>query len=233
MANDICHTNAGQYMQATQVTRVYVWSRWLRLSHWLIAFSCLGLMASGYLMKTQPLANPGVEDLHYALTAVLLPALLVRLYLLFFGKGTDLLADCEPDIHRLSQAWEVIKFYLTLGKAPLPKWYSHNPLWGPLYLAFYFFLTLNVLSGLALINETSFLFNLSMLDLHTLTYLFITGFTLLHIIAVFSHEVSSSSSDISGMINGHRIFEIKQEPGKDSGSFQSVDLKDLMKSIKK
>ncbi len=220
-------------MQATQVTRVFIWSRWLRISHWLIAFSCLGLIASGYLMQTQPLGNSSIVDLHYTLTAVLLPALIVRLYLLFFGNGTDHLTDCEPDKHRLSQAWEVIRFYLTLGKTPLPKWYSHNPLWGPLYLAFYFFLTLNVISGLALINEAIFVFNLSMLDLHRVTYLVIAGFSVLHIIAVFSHDMGSSSSDISGMINGHRIFEIKQEPGQDSASFPSVELKDLMKSIKK
>ncbi len=220
-------------MQATQVTRVNIWSRWLRISHWLIAVSSLGLMASGYLMKQQILDSPSAQDLHYMLSAVLLPALLVRLYLLFFSKGTDHFTDCEPDRHRLSQAWEVIKFYLTLGKAPLPKWYSHNPLWGPLYLAFYFILVLNAISGLALINEAPFLFNLSMIDLHRLTYLIIAGFTALHILAVFSHDMGGTSSDISGMINGYRIFELKQEPTHESPTYQTVDLKDLMKTIKK
>ncbi|MET0088612.1 MAG: cytochrome b/b6 domain-containing protein [Candidatus Thiodiazotropha sp.] len=220
-------------MQSTQVTRILIWSRWLRISHWLIGFSGLGLMASGYLMKHQIVDNSAAEDLHYMLTAVLLPALLVRLYLLFFGKGTDHFTDCEPDIHRLRQAWEVAKFYLTLGKAPLPKWYSHNPLWGPLYLAFYFILALNALSGLALINEAPFLFNLSMIDLHRITYMLISGFAVLHILAVFSHDMGGTSSDISGMINGHRIFELKQEPTQESTSFQSVDVKDLLKTIKK
>ncbi|MET0067639.1 MAG: cytochrome b/b6 domain-containing protein [Candidatus Thiodiazotropha sp.] len=220
-------------MQATQVTRVLIWSRWLRISHWLIAFSSLGLMASGYLMGGQLVGESATEDLHYMLSAVLLPALLVRLYLLFFSQGTDHFTDCEPDAHRLSQAWEVIKFYITLGKAPLPKWYSHNPLWGPLYLAFYFFLALNAISGLALINEYPFLFNLSMLDLHRMTYLLIAGFSVLHIAAVFSHDAAGTSSDISGMVNGHRIFEVKQETGKETPQVQAVDLNELMKSLKK
>jgi Ni/Fe-hydrogenase 1 B-type cytochrome subunit len=220
-------------MQATQVTRILIWSRWLRISHWLIGVSSLGLMASGYLMKQQILDISTAQDLHYMLSAVLLPALLVRLYLLFFGKGTDHFTDCEPDLHRLRQAWEVIKFYLTLGKAPLPKWYSHNPLWGPLYLAFYFILALNVISGLALINEVLFLLNLSMTDLHRLTYLIIVGFTVLHVLAVFSHDMGGTSSDISGMINGYRIFELKQEPTQESPTYQTVDVKDLMKTIKK
>ena len=218
-------------MQSTSVTRVLVWSRWLRISHWMIAFSTLGLLVSGLLMRHQLYNSTIAHEIHYILTAILLPALLARLYLLFFGKGTDHLSDCEPDAHRLSQAWQVMKFYLTLGKAPLPKWYSHNPLWGPLYLIFFFFLALNVISGLALLNEIQLIHRLSMGDLHIFTYYVIAIFTLLHLIAVFTHDIGGTGSDISGMINGHRIFELKQEP-HEQGT-QTVGLEDLLRTLKK
>jgi Ni/Fe-hydrogenase 1 B-type cytochrome subunit len=217
-------------MPSYQVTRTLVWSRWLRISHWLVAFSTLGLIATGYLLHHAFYTPAYIQDLHNMLSAVLLPAILIRLYLLLFGKGTDHISDCEPNRHRLIQAWEVMKFYLTLGKAALPKWYSHNPLWGPVYLAVFFFVLLNVFSGLALINEVVILGHLSMLALHTFTYHVIAVFSLLHLIAVFAHEIGGTGSDISGMINGHRIFESKRP--SDEVNNQSVHLDELLKTLK-
>ncbi|MES9862810.1 MAG: cytochrome b/b6 domain-containing protein [Candidatus Thiodiazotropha sp. LLP2] len=216
-------------MQTTNVTRVLVWSHWLRVSHWLIAIPTIGLLITGFLMNRQLLPATDIHDIHYILSAFLLPGLLIRLYLLFFGKGTELLSDCEPDRHRISQAWQVIKFYLTLGKAPLPKWFSHNPLWGPIYLAFFFFLSLSVISGFALLNEYSIISGLSMTDLHHITYQIIAWYSLLHVVAVFTHDLGGSSSDISGMINGHRIFEIKESEKQTS---QAIELDDLLKTLK-
>jgi len=219
-------------MQAKTVTQVLVWSRWLRLSHWIMAFSVLGLIATGWMMSVDStLAKPSTE-VHYLLGGLLLPALLLRLYLLFFGKGTDLLADCEPNTHRLSQAWQVIRYYLTLGKAPLPKWYSHNPLWGPIYIALFFVLVLSTVSGLLLLNDVQFLSTLSLIDLHWLGYQIILIFCLLHIPAVFSHDLTSKSGDISAMINGFKNFEVA-ESGKPIDSSQSVTLDALMKQLKK
>jgi Ni/Fe-hydrogenase 1 B-type cytochrome subunit len=218
-------------MQTNSVNRVLIWSRWLRLSHWLIALSTLGLIGTGYLIDTQASTSTTLHaDIHYILSAILLPGLLIRLYLLFFGKGTDHLSDCEPDTHRLSQAWQVVKFYLSLGKAPLPKWFSHNPLWGPIYLLFFFILSLSIISGFSLLYDRLLLFGLSMTDLHRLTYQTIAWYTLLHLIAVFVHDLNGTASDVSGIINGYRIFEIKQDTPP---PVQAVDLDDLVKTLRK
>jgi Ni/Fe-hydrogenase 1 B-type cytochrome subunit len=220
-------------MQAKTVTHVLVWSRWLRLTHWALALSSLGLIATGWLMSQDTAQAQNAADIHYLLSAILLPALLFRLYLLFFGKGSDHLQDCEPNAHRLAQAWQVVRFYLTLGKLPLPKWFSHNPLWGPIYLALFFFLILVTFSGLMLLNNHALFANLSMLDLHRLSYQLILGFTLLHLPAVFAHDLSSKSGDISAMVNGNRSFDVAQEGGTLKPDSQSVSLDALMKQLKK
>jgi Ni/Fe-hydrogenase 1 B-type cytochrome subunit len=220
-------------MQAQTVTRVLIWSRWLRLSHWGLGLTSLGLIATGWLMGLDTLHASVINDLHYLLSGLFLPALLLRLYLLFFGKGTDLLEDCEPNAHRLEQAWEVIRFYLTLGKLPLPKWYSHNPLWGPIYLVLFFFLVLTAASGLLLLNEISIFAGISMLDLHFLCYGVILVFAVLHLVAVFAHDLSNKSGDISAMINGFRQFEISETETQKTPDVQEVSLDNLIKTLKK
>ena len=220
-------------MQATTVTRVLVWSRWLRLSHWGIALTTIGLCVTGLIMKSSLAASTDISDLHNIFGGLLLPALLLRLYLLFFGKGTDHLSDCEPDRHRISQAWQVLRYYLTLGKAPLPKWYSHNPLWGPIYLFLFFCLFLATVSGLLLLKSLYFFAGLSMLDLHQYCFLAIGIFTLLHVPAVFFHDLSGQGGDVSGMINGFRIFDAKPTQSSVKQGEQTISLDNLLKTLKK
>jgi Ni/Fe-hydrogenase 1 B-type cytochrome subunit len=220
-------------MHAKTVSQVLVWSRWLRLAHWTLALSTLGLIASGWLMSIDSAIIPAAGEMHYLLSGLFLPALLLRLYLLFFGKGTDLLADCEPNLHRLNQAWQVIRFYLTLGKAPLPKWYSHNPLWGPLYIALFFFLALVAISGQLLLNGKQLIGPVSMLDLHQLSYQIILLFTALHLPAVFAHDLSSKSGDISAMVNGFRAFEVGETEVGSRDNPQTVSLDALIKQLKR
>jgi Ni/Fe-hydrogenase 1 B-type cytochrome subunit len=220
-------------MQIKTVSQVLVWSRWLRLSHWSLAISTVGLISSGWLMSRDTVIAAAASEIHYLLAGILLPSLLLRLYLLFFGTGTDHLTDCEPNGHRLSQALQVIRFYLTLGKAPLPKWFSHNPLWGPIYIALFFLMILTTASGLLLLNDLPLLGTISMLDLHQLGYTFILGFTILHLPAVFSHDLSSKSGDISAMVNGYRTFEVGDSLTGKREEEQSVSLDALMKQLEK
>jgi Ni/Fe-hydrogenase 1 B-type cytochrome subunit len=220
-------------MQAVTVSRVFVWSRWLRLSHWLMAVSVLGLLATGWLMRSDPILAQDAAEIHFMLSAILIPALLVRLYLLFAGQGTDQLSDCEPNLHRMAQAWEVVRFYLTLGRVPLPKWFGHNPLWGPVYLFLFLFLTLAAISGVLLLQDLAFLLGISQFDIHRLCYYAIGLFTLLHVPAVFSHDLSNRTSDISGMVNGYKVFLIEDaNPVKGVESSYSVSLQDLLKTRK-
>ena len=126
-----------------------------------------------------------------------------------FGSGSDLLASLSLDRHRLIQALAVLRSYLTLGKVPLPRWYSHNPLWGPLYLLLFLVVSLQITSGLLLLNDITMLGNLSMRGLHVFGFQVTLGFSLLHILAVFFHDLKGTGSDVSAMISGQRIFLIE------------------------
>ncbi|MGD8589488.1 MAG: cytochrome b/b6 domain-containing protein [Chromatiales bacterium] len=219
-------------MQSDTISRIHVWSRWLRLAHWSLAVSVFGLLASGWLLAKDPVLFAAASDYHFIFAALLLPALLLRLYLLFAGKGTDHLKDCELDRHKIIQAWEVVRFYLTLGRVPLPKWYSHNPLWGPIYLLLFLFLTLSAISGLALSKEIMSFAGISLYDLHRLGYYFALTFVCLHLPAVFSHDLSGQGSDVSAMIHGYRIFMVGKPSRPTAAQSPRVAVDDLFKSKK-
>ncbi|MBT3094229.1 MAG: hypothetical protein KME58_15200 [Candidatus Thiodiazotropha sp. (ex Lucina pensylvanica)] len=99
-------------MQVTNISRVLVWSGRLRLAHWSLGISSIGLLLTGWLMNNTPLMAQSAAEIHFMLSGLFLPALLLRIYLLLFGKGSEHLSSCEPNLHRLSQAWLVLKFYL-------------------------------------------------------------------------------------------------------------------------
>jgi Ni/Fe-hydrogenase 1 B-type cytochrome subunit len=219
-------------MQSETISRILVWTRWLRLAHWSLAISVFGLLASGWLLDIDPLLFASAQDYHFIFAALMLPALMIRLYLLFAGKGTDHLHDCELDKLKLMQAWEVIRFYLTLGRASLPKWYGHNPLWGPIYLFLFLFLTLSAISGLALSKEIASLAGISMYDIHRLSYYVTVAFVCLHLPAVFSHDLSGKGSDVSAMINGYRIFLVKKPNQHTPMQSPRVAVDDLFKTRK-
>ena len=219
-------------MNNNDIQRISVWSRALRIAHWVMAVAVVVLIATGWRMGSDSLPSPTLLDDHYLAAAFLIPALLLRLYLLFFGAGTDHISDCEPDMNRLRSAATVLKYYFSLGRSPLPNWYAHNPLWGPLYLLLFLFLLMQILSG-ALQQSHPYLGMVNLHDLHIIGAYVITGFTVLHILAVFVHDLGGSGSDISAMINGHRIFILKKPvTTQQSGDVQSVSLDELRRSLK-
>lgn len=221
-------------MYSSNIQRIPVWSRSLRLIHWAMAFAVIVLIFTGWGMRADPLLAATLLDDHYMAAGLLIPAFILRLYLLFFGSGSDHISDCESDMNRLRSAIAVLKFYFSLGRSPLPRWYAHNPLWGPLYLLLFVFVLLQIISGL-LQQKQPFIAGISLHDLHTIGAYVITTFTLLHIAAVFLHDLGGSGADISAMINGHRFFIIgdgaasRQQPD----SQPSVSLEKLKSSLKK
>lgn len=189
------------------------------------------LMFSGWLhMRTPELAG-WILDAHYYASTLLITALVVRVYLLFFGRGSDLLESCSLDRHKFKQALAVLTSYLTLGKIPLPKWYAHNPLWGPLYLLFFLLMIIQIFSGLLLMNQITLLGDISIRSLHILGFQFTLGFSLLHILAAFVHDLKGTGSDVSAMISGQRIFVVQTKAPPAAPS--SVSLDELTKQLKK
>ncbi len=219
-------------MSNNDIQRIPVWSHALRIAHWVMAAAVVVLIATGWGMESNPLPASTLQDDHFLAAAFLIPAFLLRIYLLFFGAGTDHISDCEPDMNRLRSAAAVLKYYFSLGRSPLPNWYAHNPLWGPLYLLLFLFLLIQILSG-ALQQNPPYLGMINLHDVHVIGAYVITTFTVVHILAVFLHDLGGSGSDISAMINGHRIFILKKPvTAQQSGDVQSVSLDELRSSLK-
>ncbi|WP_456372267.1 cytochrome b/b6 domain-containing protein [Thiolapillus sp.] len=196
-------------MPQAEIRRLPVWGKALRLCHWGLALSVLVLLFSGWLIRWVPERADRIDDIHFLAAALLLSVLLVRLGLLFIGKGTATLNNLLPNRHTLNQAWAVVRSYLTLGKIRLPKWYAHNPLWAPVYLILFLVLVIQATSGLLLLNQITLLGDLSIRQIHANGYYLIAGFTLLHVLASFFHDAKGEGSDISAMISGQRIFIIE------------------------
>jgi Ni/Fe-hydrogenase 1 B-type cytochrome subunit len=215
-----------------EIRRIPVWSRALRIAHWVMAVAVVVLIATGWRMESEPLPASTLLDDHFLAAAFLIPAILLRIYLLFFGTGTDHISDCEPDGNRLRSAAAVLKYYFSLGRSPLPNWYAHNSLWGPVYLLLFLFLLMQIISG-AFQQSHPYLGMVNLHDIHIIGAYVITGFTVVHVVAVFLHDLGGSGSDISAMINGHRIFVLKKPvTTQQSGDTQSVSLDALKRSLK-
>lgn len=212
------------------ITRLLVWSRWLRITHWTLALCTLILLTTGWLMKSFPDQNSTASDVHFVASSLLIAALAVRFWMLLFGRSNEQWGALVPDPHRMKQAGEVLAFYLSLGKSPLPKWYTHNPLWGPLYLLLFFLVLLQIISGLLLLDDTTLLVGISVRHLHELGNTFILWFTLLHLVSSFTHDASNQSADVSAMINGHRFFFVEEKP-EQQAEYKSVSLEELKSKL--
>ncbi len=195
-------------MDSTTVKRVSVWSGALRLSHWLMAGSVLVLLATGGLLGSGSDRNVQWLDYHILSGYVLGIGLLLRVYLLFFGRGADTLADLIPRREQRAAAINMLRFYLSLGRQPLPNWYAHNPFWQPVYLFLLVLLLMQVLSGW--FTDAPYLIaGMKITAWHELGATGIALFCGMHIVAVFLHDLKGTGSDVSAMISGHRIFVIR------------------------
>jgi Ni/Fe-hydrogenase 1 B-type cytochrome subunit len=63
----------------------------------------------------------------------------------------------------------------------------------------------------------------------TLISLFVLG----HVIAVFIHDLKGGSDDVSAMINGKRLFEVKPIPIQEISGVHKVSVDSLKSGLKK
>lgn len=202
--------------------RVQVWSGGLRLAHWAMAFAVLILLATGWLFARDLLGSrrAALIGLHVGMGYVLMAALAFRLYRLGLGTGADRWRDFTAQIGARATG-AMLRFYLTGGRAPLPAYYAHNPLWAPLYLLLFAVLVLQVCTGTLLnlmyyqegaLTAYAWLYELPMNEIHRWGYRLIGGFTLLHIAAVMLHDWRGRGAEISAMLSGDKVFSVRELP---------------------
>ncbi len=197
-------------MNLQSLQRKYIWPGPLRLGHWIMVIAVTGLLASGWLMQNVAHIFQAALDYHYIFAYALCFALGLRLYLLVSSSPSAASwHDLIPRAQDLKKALAMLRFYVSLGRTPLPHWYAHSPLWAPIYLLLLFILLLQIITGfLIAAGHHDLLVNLY--SLHDSGATFIAFFTITHIVAVFLHDLKAGSSDISGMIHGYRIFALEK-----------------------
>jgi Ni/Fe-hydrogenase 1 B-type cytochrome subunit len=171
--------------------------------------SVLVLLTTGWLLYQDTHLGPQARDAHYLAGYVLAGGLLLRLYALLFGSGPAHWRDCIP-MGQGRAVMETLRFYLSLGRSALPRWYAHNPLWGPAYLLLLALLAVQTLSS-GFGWESTALAAISH-DVHGPGAQIVGLWVLFHVIAVFMHEIKGTGGDVSAMINGHRCFVVERPP---------------------
>ncbi|MCB1785400.1 MAG: cytochrome b/b6 domain-containing protein [Chromatiaceae bacterium] len=195
---------------AEQIRRVPVWSGWLRVAHWALAGATLLMLVTGWLIANAPTVAAGAAEVHYLGAAVLVFGLALRLFLGFAGKGAERLEHLVPKPSEMTGLRNSALFYLSLGKAPLPNWYAHNPLWKPIYLVWFALLALSALTGW-LMPDTPVVGVFYLPRVHQWMANAVFVVTLAHVYSVVLQDLRGQAADTSAMINGHRYFRVERE----------------------
>jgi len=213
-----------------QIRRVAVWSGWLRFIHGALATATLVLIATGWLVANSPALAEVAADIHFIAASILIAALSLRLALGFAGKGSDRFEHMLPQRSDLAGMRASLLFFLSLGKAPLPSWYAHNPLWKPIYLILFVLLGLSALTGW-IMPEMQVIGRLYLPKVHTWLSNAIIAVTVAHVFSVMLQDVKGKTADISAMLNGYRYFSIERDRSVQPGAKPvSIKLDDFGKS---
>jgi Ni/Fe-hydrogenase 1 B-type cytochrome subunit len=192
-------------MEDPVIKRVLVWSGWLRISHASIGLSVLLLLFTGWLIAESPSLAESALDLHYLASSFLIFGLVVRIVLMFAGIEHERLHGLFPASSELYAMARTFRFYVSLGKSPMPGWYAQNPLWKPVYLVIYLALIVLVITGAAM-PEVSLMLGFYLPSVHTFWAQLLFWFTVLHTGSVVMHDYKNKTTDISAMVNGYRLF---------------------------
>ena len=197
-------------MQQENIRYVLVWSGWLRLSHWVIAAAVLFQLTSAWALGHDEANYAFWLDWHLIFGQIILLALGLRLVLLFIPVSSNRPGSGNwrafiPERTQLQAMLQMIKFYLSLARFPLPNWYAHNPLWLPIYPLMFLVLAGCAFSGLWF-NSSYIVFQQPMFELHGTLASLIIAFSIFHVVTVFLHDLKGKGAFISAMVNGFRYF---------------------------
>ena len=225
-------------MQQENIRYILIWSAWLRLSHWIIAGGVLFQIVSAWAIEHDEANAAYWLDWHLITGQIILMALILRVILLFVPvsknwPGSSNWRAFIPERSQFQAMLQMVKFYLSLARFPLPNWYAHNPLWLPVYPIFFIVLAGCAISGL-LYNSAHVFFGSPMFELHGALAGLIVVFTIAHIITAFLHDLKGKGATVSAMINGHRYFHYADSDDKDGGNLtanQSISVDSIKKQV--
>jgi len=196
-------------MNTDPVHYVSIWSGWLRATHWLIACGVLFELFSAWTLE-QGAADPGFwRDWHIIIGQLVALALLLRIALLFV-TGSSHWRALLPKRGQWLSMMQMLKFYLSLTRAPLPAWYAHNPLWAPVYLLVLMLLAACVASGFSHAAPYRVV-GLQPETLHAGLGDALALFSLFHVIAAALHDWKGDGALVSALFSGKRYFHVNRQ----------------------
>lgn len=205
----------------------HIWSWTLRIFHWTFAISIIILIFTGLIINNPPVLSSftvekanfffsNVRHLHFIAGYFLISAMILRLYLLFFGNKYEKIADFIPiNKQNFKSLIHTIKYYLYLTPHSEGA-KGHNVLAGTIYVLTFLVSLIMILTGLYMLYpETgwikslgSFLFGTqqSARALHYLLFWFFPIFILTHLYILVWHEIREPEGLISSIVSGKKFF---------------------------
>ncbi len=202
------------------------WSVLLRLFHWSFALSIVTLAVTGFYIHF-PWTNTLVEGsgrfpmatmryIHFIAGFVFTAAIVVRIYLLFFGNRQERFWDFLPITPRnLRNLGHTVKFYLYLDREHRPR-LGHNSLAGIAYLFTFVVAILQLASGFFLLypeNQTWQQWGITLFGsqqqgrlLHFLGMWYFIVFAAIHVYIVVWNDIHSREGLISSIFSGGKYL---------------------------
>lgn len=196
------------------IRAVLVWPKWLRICHALLAVGVGFQLISAWLLKNAAVDALFWSDWHTMVGQVLVFVLALRVYLAFVHNTGHWRQFIGTPAQRRG-AVQMVKFYLTFGRFPLPKWYAYNPLWMWIYPVIWGALAISVASGLGIYHAPW------VGATHVGSGALLGALTILHVITVFLHDSKGQGGDISAILNGVRYFHTPSSGASASGQSAS------------
>jgi Ni/Fe-hydrogenase 1 B-type cytochrome subunit len=213
-------------------TRVYIWHWPVRLFHWAMFASVIVLSITGlyigrpYLIlaprATTPFLMGWMRFLHFIAAGVLVGALMLRLYALFWGDRHERWGSLLPwGKEDWVGIWRMTKKYARFDWWSGPHYIGHDPLKQLSFTTFYIFLLFMVASGFAMYGEanpggfwwsvaTRWMMplmggNQMVRLLHHLGLWLFAAFVPLHVYLVLRSDVLYDRGAVSSMISGNKF----------------------------
>ncbi|MDY6049725.1 MAG: Ni/Fe-hydrogenase, b-type cytochrome subunit [Corynebacterium sp.] len=214
-----------------EFVEVRMWSRGLRITHWLNLIGIVGLSITGYyIMSPYFTVAPGdafqagfrmgwIRFLHFTFAFAWISVAILRVYMLFAsskkqGRWKTLWPWWSKDDWK--GMWQTLAYYLFLRKEE-PRYLAHNPLQRVTYSLVYLLCLVELCTGLSLfglqmgignpiwyaISVPAMLIGVPVVRvIHVVIMYLIWTFVILHVYLVIRDEVISRSGALSSMIGG-------------------------------
>lgn len=219
-------------MSNNDIRCISVWPPLLRLSHWLMAAGVSFQLISAWIVANTTSDLAFWQDYHLMVGQLLILVVLFRGWLLF-QQGVGNWRNFKTSKAQLEGAGQMMKFYMSLFRFPLPSWFAYNPLWQMVYPAMLLFVLLAVITGV-LHSSSMHLLGASMSEVHATVTTVLYVLVLLHVATAILQDWKGKGGSTSAMLNGRRYFHVDTEQAAQQvGGSGGVEVHIPASSIKK